>query len=99
LTAIHLRGEALHEILVNQSAFEASLRNPNITVTNVSERRAEFAAGLLPPEADALRAALPFFNRLHSAVRAAERAHSPPAAPPPVLPDRSGVGNASNSRF
>ena len=72
--ALGINGTMLHERLQQQVALEATLRSPNTSVDvkgNGSALRAELAFGLISPVEDAVRVALPFFNRLHMAVRAA----------------------------
>uniref|UniRef100_A0A7S0JJP2 Uncharacterized protein n=1 Tax=Calcidiscus leptoporus TaxID=127549 RepID=A0A7S0JJP2_9EUKA len=82
-------GAAMHERLQAQSAWEAFWRHPNTTAgekANASSIRAGYAAGLLPLEANSVRLVLPYFNRLHMAVRAIVQPLSSQRAPPAPPP-------------
>jgi len=81
----NIDGKALHERLVAQSALESAVRNPNITVSNVTEKRLAFATGLLPDGPDPSRVYLAFWNRLHLSIKSAQVPHHPPP-PTPTLP-------------
>ena len=105
LTALGMDGAALHELLQKQSAQEAAWRHPNATdedKANMTQIRAGFAAGLLPPDVDATRVAVAFFNRLHLTVRAAVQPLSPPPAPrgpPPSPPTAVAHGRRAGATF